>query len=186
MVARGRAPTQRRERVTELVDSVARSAAWRGLDAATEQLYDELFARIAAIADIVPSLRAPIGPLATHGELVGVASRAVTSLRSGHDTDAARRLIRDLWPTNTAPHAGHAWWSTPLGRVLADRVGADDDDDAPAASRSTEPTTPASGQHVGTHPDDRVDDRLSSVPRSPNVGLRRRQSRNGRRASGPS
>jgi len=110
--------------VNELVDSVARSAAWWGLDAATEQLYDELFARIVAITDIVPSSRTTIGPPATHGELVGVASRAVTSLRSGDDQDAARRLIRGLWPTNTVPPAGHAWWSTPLGRILADHAGA--------------------------------------------------------------
>jgi hypothetical protein len=110
--------------MTELVDAVARSDTWRGLDAATEQLYDELLARIAAIADIVPSLRATTRPLPTPGELVGVANRAVTSLRSGHDPDAARRMIGTLWPTNTAPHAGHAWWSTPLGSILADRAGA--------------------------------------------------------------
>jgi hypothetical protein len=109
--------------MTELVDAVARSDAWRDLDAATEQLYDELFARIVAITDFVPSSRVTIGPPPTPGELVGVASRAVTSLRSGHDPDAARRLIGDLWPTHTAPPTGHAWWSTPLGKILADRAG---------------------------------------------------------------
>ncbi len=114
---------QRRERMTESVDSVARSAAWPGLDAATEQLHDELLARIVAITDIVPASGVTTGPLATHGELVAVASRAVTSLRSRHDPDAAGQLIRGLWPTNTAPHAGHAWWSTPLGRILADHAG---------------------------------------------------------------
>jgi hypothetical protein len=111
--------------VSEWVDSVARSAAWLGLDAATEQLYDELLARITTIADFVPSLRATTAPRPLHGELEGVASRAVTSLRAGHEPDAAKQLIRDLWPTNTAPHAGHAWWSTPLGRILADRAWVD-------------------------------------------------------------
>jgi hypothetical protein len=110
--------------VTEMVDSMACSAQSLGLDAATEQLYDELFARIVAIADIVPGSRVTIGPLVTHGELVAVASQALTSLLSRHDRDAAEQLIRGLWPTHTAPHAGHAWWSTPLGTILADHAGA--------------------------------------------------------------
>ena len=110
--------------MSEWVDSVARSAAWLGLDAATEQLHDELLARITTIADLVPSLRATTAPLPLHGELEGVASRAVTSLRSRCDPDAAEQLIRGLWPTNTAPHAGHPWWSTPLGRILADHASA--------------------------------------------------------------
>jgi hypothetical protein len=110
--------------VSEMVDTMARSAQSLDLDPATEQLYDELLARIVAIADIVPSSRVTIGPLATHRELVAVASQALTSLRSRHDPDAAQQLIRGLWPTNTAPHAGHSWWSTPLGRILAHQAGA--------------------------------------------------------------
>jgi len=107
-----------------MVDTVAGSAQSLDVDPAIEQLYDELFARIVAIADIVPSSRVTIGPLATHRELVAVASQAVTSLRSRCDPDAAEQLIRGLWPTNTAPHAGHPWWSTPLGRILADHASA--------------------------------------------------------------
>ena len=104
-----------------MVDTMARSAQSLDVDPASEQLYDELLARIVAIADIVPRTRVTI---ATHRELVAVASQAVTSLRSRHDPDVAEQLIRGLWPTNTAPHAGHPWWSTPLGRILADPASA--------------------------------------------------------------
>jgi len=110
--------------VSEMVDTMARSAQSLDLDPATEQLYDELLARIVAIADIVPRSRLTIGPLAIDRELVAVANQAVTSLRSRHDPDAAGQLIRGLWPTYTAPHPGHPWWSTPLGRVLAHEAGA--------------------------------------------------------------
>jgi hypothetical protein len=101
-----------------LVD-VARRTAGPDLDAATEQLYDELFARVAAITEIVPRSLIASGP-ATGPELARVATRSVSSLRAGHGCDAAGQLIRLLWPTNTAPHAGHAWWFTPLRVILAE------------------------------------------------------------------
>jgi hypothetical protein len=114
-----------------MVDTMARSAQSLDLDPETEQLYDELLARIVAIADIVPSSRVTIGPLATHRELVVVASQAVTALRCRRDPDAAEQLIRGLWPTHTAPHAAHPWWSTPLGRLLAIMPAPDDTKEAP-------------------------------------------------------
>ena len=57
-----------------MVDTMARSARSLDLDPATEQLYDELLARIVTIADIVPRSRLTTGPLVTHRELVAVAS----------------------------------------------------------------------------------------------------------------
>jgi anti-anti-sigma factor len=116
-----RAAGQPRRRVSQLMEPVTEEAASRRLDAASEQLYDELLARIAAITEIVPGVYAKMRPPTIHAELAAVASRTVTSLWSSHDPDATDCLIRVLWPTNTAPHASHAWWSTPLGRILADR-----------------------------------------------------------------
>ena len=106
--------------MTEVGRSEAYGTAWRDVDAATEQLYDELFARVAAISAVVPGLRATTGSV-PENELVRAAGRVVIALRCDHDPDAARRLIGDLWTTNTPPQAGHAWWSTPLGTILAHR-----------------------------------------------------------------
>ena len=123
--------TRRRRRgrgMTELGRSEAYGTAWRDVDAATEQLYDELFARVVAIVAVVPCLRATTGSV-PENELVRAAGRVVSALRCDHDPDAARRLIGDLWPTNTPPQAGHAWWSTPLGTILAHRDGVTCTDD---------------------------------------------------------
>jgi hypothetical protein len=99
-----------------LVGSVGHGARWSSLDGATEQLFDEVLARLAAITDMVPASQLPS---VTRRSVVEASARTVSSLRSDAASVLADQLIRSLWPTSTCPDPGHAWWSTPLGELLA-------------------------------------------------------------------
>lgn len=93
------------------------------IDDAAAQLTDELGRRLHALA----ALDGPAAVLAADAQTGQIVGRIVGALCSEDDRLAAEAVIdlmAALWPDGTEPP--HDWWSSPVGRIVARSIGADD------------------------------------------------------------
>ena len=86
-------------------------------DAAVEQLYDELMARIWAIHDILGTAGADVTRADVAARLAAVALTHVRNLSTG-GVQAEIALSALLWPSGARPIETDPWWSTPLGHLI--------------------------------------------------------------------
>jgi hypothetical protein len=89
-------------------------------DRAAEQLFDEMMARVYAIAELAPATQLAGAPARMHRAVAEGAQGTVSLLRRGPTADVVHRLRLLLWPCGGAPRRDDAWWCTPLGQLLAE------------------------------------------------------------------
>ena len=93
------------------------SAAVVDLEAATDQLVDEVCARLTALYGLldisVSETGVPVDVIRSR------ATEVVRRLASSQPRVAAGAIARALWPLQTATQVPPNWWDTPLGTVIA-------------------------------------------------------------------
>jgi hypothetical protein len=89
------------------------------LEAATDQLVDEICQRLTSLYVLLDTSLATDGPnlhdIRTH------ASEVVRRLRGPSGDVAASLVARILWPPQPGRQVPGRWWGTPLGRLLEER-----------------------------------------------------------------
>lgn len=93
------------------------SAVVLDLEAATDQLVDEVCARLTALRGL---LGIPIIDTAPPVEVIrSRATEVVCGLTSSQPRATAVAIARALWPLQTVTQVPSEWWDTPLGTVIA-------------------------------------------------------------------
>jgi hypothetical protein len=86
------------------------------LEAATDQLVDEICQRLATLYALVDL------PMRTTGPPVDViranAAAVISRLAGPQSRPTAVAVARALWPPHLSGHAPPPWWSTPLGALI--------------------------------------------------------------------
>jgi hypothetical protein len=90
-------------------------------DRAADQLFDEVIARLYAIAELAPGAQLADAPARVHRALADGATHTVHALRQGSTPDVTHRLALLLWSCGSPPGRHDPWWRTPLGELLAER-----------------------------------------------------------------
>jgi hypothetical protein len=89
-------------------------------DRAAEQLFDEMIARVYALAELAPATQLAGTPARLHRAVAEGAERTVRLMRQRPTTDVVHQLRLLLWPSGGPPQSDDAWWRTPLGQLLVE------------------------------------------------------------------
>ena len=114
------------------------------LEAATDQLVDELCNRLTALYGLLGTTLTETGPAVE--SVRAQATELACRLHGSQSTATAASIARALWSPQPGTQVPRSWWATPLGAVIAAAVStpqpAHDRDDGTAV--------------VPTHPDRRT------------------------------
>ena len=89
------------------------------LEAATDQLVDEICQRLTSLYALLDTSLADDGP--NLHDIRAHASEVVRRLRGPSGDAAAAHVARILWPPQPGRQVPGRWWDTPLGRLLEER-----------------------------------------------------------------
>jgi hypothetical protein len=102
------------------------------IEAATDQLVDEICQRLAALYGLVQTSLTETGPPIT--DIRAQAVELTHRLNGPKAKGLAAVIARALWPPRAGTQVPRAWWATPLGRLLSNA------DSAPSAGVTAPPS----------------------------------------------
>ena len=86
------------------------------LEAATDQLVDEICQRIASLYALLDTSLADRGPAPENIRIH--AGEHIDRMSGARGPTTAAALARTLWPPRPGEQIPASWWSTPLGRLI--------------------------------------------------------------------